>query len=65
MRQVVDGVDAAHSSVTTFAGNGQVGASLSTPDASNIVAPGGLAVGPDGRVYVTDTGNGVVRVITP
>jgi len=65
VRQVEPGADPASSTLTTFAGDGRTGANLSTPAESNIVAPAGLAVGPDGKVYVTDTGNGVVRVLTP
>lgn len=51
--------------VTTFAGTGLTGSALSTPDQTPIVAPAGLAVGPDGKVYVTDTGNALIRVLTP
>ncbi|WP_158502488.1 hypothetical protein [Vitiosangium sp. GDMCC 1.1324] len=27
--------------------------------------PAGLAVGPDGRLYVADSGNALLRAITP
>jgi sugar lactone lactonase YvrE len=70
VRQLFDGspgtlVDATHVAVTTFAGDGRVGANLSTADKTNVVTPAGIAVGPSGELYVSDTGNGVIRVFTP
>jgi hypothetical protein len=70
VRQLNDGsptayADAAHTEVTTFAGDGRIGGALSTPDKSNIVAPAAIAVGPDGKLYLVDSGNSVIRVLTP
>ena len=65
IRQIVDGTSASTSNVTTFAGNGLEGTTISSPGLSNISVPAGLAVGPHGEVYVSDTANGVVRQLVP
>jgi len=65
VRQFQDGDDAASTSVTTFAGTGLTGSTLSTPGQTPVVAPAGLAVSPAGSVYVADTGNSVIRELTP
>jgi sugar lactone lactonase YvrE len=51
--------------VTTYAGTGQAGANNSTPNASTFSAPQGLVVDSYGRVFVADTGNNLIRLITP
>lgn len=70
VRQLFDGspgalATPAQTSVTTFAGDGRVGTGLSTADTSSVVTPAGIAVGPHGELYVSDTGNAVIRVLTP
>lgn len=65
VRQFQDGADAAHTTVTTFAGTGLTGSTISTPDQTPVVAPAGIAVGPDGTLHVSDTGNSVIRTLTP
>jgi len=59
VRRLADG------EVTTFAGTGRVGTKGGPGDRADLVMPAGLAVGPDGRLYVAETGNGAIRVITP
>lgn len=52
--------------VTTFAGSpGQSGSTNGTGSAARFHLPGGVAVDPRGNVYVADSGNHVVRKITP
>ncbi len=45
--------------VTAYSGDGGQAAN------SGLRSPGGLAVGPDGSVYIADTGNHAVRRVTP
>ncbi|WP_434389295.1 N,N-dimethylformamidase beta subunit family domain-containing protein [Melittangium boletus] len=51
--------------VTTLAGSGLFGARDGRGDVADLVVPGGLAVGPDGTLYVADSGNATLRAITP
>jgi hypothetical protein len=53
--------------ISTFAGNGTAGNSGDGGNATEaqISAARGIAVGPDGSVYIGDTGNNVVRRVTP
>ncbi|PIF78228.1 NHL repeat-containing protein [Variovorax sp. 54] len=51
--------------VTTLAGSGQAGATDGAGNSASFYEPGGLAVGSDGNVYVADTGNSLLRRITP
>src|SRR5438270_364433 len=51
--------------VSTFAGTGLAGSRLGAVAATDLVAPAGLALGPHGEVYVTDSGHAVIRVLTP
>ena len=50
--------------VTTIAGNGKPGYVDGRKDVSLLNEPVALAVGPDGDVYVSDSGNNAVRRIT-
>ncbi|HZH75190.1 MAG TPA: N,N-dimethylformamidase beta subunit family domain-containing protein [Archangium sp.] len=51
--------------VTTLAGSGRFGARNGLGDEAELVLPAGLAVGPDGTLYVADSGNALLRAITP
>ena len=51
--------------VTTFAGNGAIGAANGTAATASFSNPSGVAVDNAGNVYVADTGNALVRAITP
>jgi streptogramin lyase len=51
--------------VTTFAGNGTAGAQDGPGDSATFLRPGGLAFDALGNLYVADTGNSLLRKITP
>jgi len=51
--------------VITYAGTGQVGSNNSSLTASTFSSPQGLVVDPYGRIFVVDTGNDLIRLITP
>ena len=63
IREILPGVDSATTSVRTIAGTGHVGAELGRGDQADIVAPAGLALAPDGTLYVSDSYNGAIRAI--
>ncbi|MGZ3457971.1 MAG: N,N-dimethylformamidase beta subunit family domain-containing protein, partial [Archangium sp.] len=65
LRELLPGADPASSRVVTLAGSGQLGTRLGSGDVADIVAPTGLATGPDGRLYVSDSFNHAIRVIVP
>jgi DNA-binding beta-propeller fold protein YncE len=51
--------------VSTLAGNGHSGFADGKPSEARFNNPTGLAVGPDGTVYVSDRNNQRIRAITP
>ncbi len=51
--------------VSTLAGAGSFGARDGAGDEAEFVLPAGLAVGPDGTLYVADSGNALIRALTP
>ncbi|HYO52789.1 N,N-dimethylformamidase beta subunit family domain-containing protein [Archangium sp.] len=51
--------------VTTLAGSGRFGSRDGAGDGAELVLPAGLAVGPDGTLYVAESGNALLRAITP
>ena len=60
-------VVARNGTISTIAGNGYIGeAGLTGPAANAILRfPGAIAVAADGRVFVGDTQNNRIRVLTP
>jgi sugar lactone lactonase YvrE len=65
VRRIVFGPDGKASEVTTLAGSGRYGARDGDGRSAEFVLPAGLAVGPDGTLYVADSGNSLVRAVTP
>jgi len=63
IRRILPGHSAADTDVTTLAGSGQFGTHLGRADTADLVAPSGIAVTPDGTLYVSDSFNAVIRVI--
>lgn len=51
--------------VITFAGSGQQGSANGTGTAASFKGPEGLAIGTDGSIYVSDSGNNLIRKISP
>ena len=47
------------------AGSGRFGAQNGDGRNADFVLPAGLAVGPDGTIYVADAGNSLLRAVTP
>lgn len=65
LRKVIPGANAATTQVFTFAGSGRVGTALGRANATDLGAPTGLAFDAEGRLYVSDAFNQVIRVVTP
>jgi sugar lactone lactonase YvrE len=55
----------ADGNVTTFAGNGTVGSTDGIRTSASFYYPFGIAIGPDGYIYVADSGNNKIRRISP
>jgi streptogramin lyase len=51
--------------VTTLAGSGAIGAADGPGGSASFAAPFGVAVGGDGNLYVADSGNSLLRRVTP
>jgi streptogramin lyase len=51
--------------VSTFAGTGAAGATDGTPATATFKSPQGVVVDVYGRVFVVDTGNNLIRLVTP
>jgi len=65
IRRILFGPDGNATQVTTLAGSGRYGARDGTGQSADFVLPAGLAMGPDGTLYVADSGNALVRAVTP
>ena len=50
--------------VSTFAGSGSSGSANGTGTSASFNGPSGIAIGPNGNIYVTDKGNHLIRKIT-
>jgi len=62
---VIRAMDPLLRTVTTFAGNGTSGTTDDFGTAAGFNSPEGLALDTAGRLFVADTGNSTIRVITP
>lgn len=60
---VLDAKD--HATVSTLAGNGAAGSQDGQGTSAEFNAPQGIAVDSQGNVYVADTGNNTIRMVTP
>jgi DNA-binding beta-propeller fold protein YncE/GNAT superfamily N-acetyltransferase len=65
IRRIVFRSDGKAREVTTLAGSGRFGARDGAGDTADFVLPAGLAVGPDGTLYVADSGNALLREVVP
>jgi len=59
----VRGISIATGLVSTLAGTGRFGQRLGSGDVTDIVAPAGLAAGPDGTLYLAEPGNADIVAI--
>ena len=50
--------------VSTFAGSGSSGSANGTGTSASFNGPSGIAIGPNGNIFVTDKGNHLIRKIT-
>jgi hypothetical protein len=64
VRKVVPGADATSTQVYTIAGSGRIGTQLGSGDVADIVAPTGITIGPNDKIYVSDSYQNVIREIT-
>lgn len=58
-------LDPSACSITTVAGSGQAGFSDGRSSTAQLSEPGGLAIGPNNRVFIADTNNFLIRVYDP
>jgi DNA-binding beta-propeller fold protein YncE len=65
IRRIAPDPDPDLTEVSTLAGKGRYGLIDGAGDTAGFAMPAGIAVGPDGTIYVADTGNGAVRAIQP
>ena len=65
IRLVTPGADMPSTTVQTFAGSGRVALEDGTGDLAALAAPMAIAGGPDGALYLADSGNGAIRRLQP
>jgi sugar lactone lactonase YvrE len=65
IRRILFGPDGKAREVTTLAGSGRFGTRDGDGQTAEFVLPAGLTVGPDGTLYVADSGNALLRAVTP
>ncbi|MBU8897648.1 hemolysin [Corallococcus sp. M34] len=65
VRRLLFNSEGAPDRLTTLAGTGRYGFGGGPGGDASLVLPAGLALGPDGTLYVADAGNALVRAITP
>jgi sugar lactone lactonase YvrE len=65
IRRILFRADGKAREVTTLAGSGRFGARDGNGQNADFVLPAGLAVSPDGTLYVADSGNALLRAVTP
>lgn len=65
LRKIVPGVDAASTTVSTWAGNGKTGSGDGAASSASIGLPLGLSAGAGGTIYVVDADKLAIRAIQP
>jgi len=58
-------LDPANNSIATIAGMGTAGYADGVGRSAKLSEPGGLALGPNGSLFVADTNNSAIRILTP
>jgi len=63
--EVIQAISLPGGVLSTFAGSGSVGSANLTGTSASFYSPTGVAVDPSGNLYIADSGNNLIREITP